>query len=76
MVLTLSGIPKSMMLLGIDVAVYHNPVTLLQAIGFSIAGAGTYHYSRLESPISSKLSQKIRDVEYQDLENGIIEKHG
>lgn len=65
-----------MMLLGIDVAVYRSPITWLQAVGFSIAGAGTYHYSRLESPIPSQLSQKIRDVEYQDVGDGVLEKHG
>jgi len=28
-------------------AVYHSPMTLVQALGFSIAGAATYYYSRL-----------------------------
>ena len=48
-VLTLSGIPKSILLAVVDMIVYHTPMSLMQGIGFSIAGLGTYYYSLLGS---------------------------
>ncbi|KAG9240097.1 DUF250 domain membrane protein [Calycina marina] len=49
LVLTLSGIPKSILLSSMDMMLYRTPITLVQAIGLSIAAAGTYRYSQLNS---------------------------
>lgn len=66
LVLTLSGIPKSILLSIIDMIVYGTSLSLLQVIGFSIAGAGTYHYSQLTfSPNRSRVKfEEKRSMEY------------
>jgi hypothetical protein len=48
----------------IDIAVYRTPLSLTQAIGFSIAGAGTYHYSQLNNP--GKIAPSVIDEKKVD----------
>ncbi|KAH8598348.1 triose-phosphate transporter family-domain-containing protein [Bisporella sp. PMI_857] len=78
-VLTLSGIPKSILLSVMDMMVYHTSISMIQTIGFSIAGAGTYYYSQLtnapkpaaeydEKRIDPPLVKKFVDEEAQLLE--------
>lgn len=43
-----------MMLMGLDMVLYQSPMTMMQIIGFTIAGTGTYQYSQLKEPASSK----------------------
>jgi len=62
-VLTLSGIPKAIILMVLDMLMYHSQMSLLQAIGFSIAGAGTVYYSRLretDKQVSENAERKGR----------------
>jgi hypothetical protein len=61
----LSGIPKAILLVVIDMAVYQTPMTLVQALGFSIAGAGTYHYSQISQRV--KLDTPIRAEKKDDM---------
>ncbi len=73
LVLTLSGIPKTIMLLCIDMVVYHTPITPLQALGFGISAAGTYHYSKIgalkpqhvpQSHLNDNRDEESRLVDY------------
>jgi len=59
-VLTLSGIPKSIMLCLFDMVVYRSPMTLMQVVGFGIAGVGTYRYSRITQSASKDIDMKPR----------------
>jgi len=47
--LTLSGIPKSILLSVMDMIVYKTSITSIQAVGYTIAAAGTYHYSQISN---------------------------
>ena len=80
MVLTLSGIPKSILLSILDMIVYHTPISSVQVLGFSIAGSGTYYYSQLKNTSGKgqivldekkgdpPITRKIRDEESQLLD--------
>ncbi|RDW64043.1 hypothetical protein BP5796_10545 [Coleophoma crateriformis] len=57
LVLTLAGIPKAVMLMGLDMILYQCPMTILQAIGFTIAGVGTYQYSQLKESSAQRAIQ-------------------
>ncbi|KAH8752698.1 triose-phosphate transporter family-domain-containing protein [Hyaloscypha sp. PMI_1271] len=76
-VLTLSGIPKSILLTLIDMAAYQNPLTLMQAVGFCVAGAGTYYYSRLTQSMTAerKLQLEKKDDRHHksDEESQLLE---
>ncbi|KAL3420062.1 triose-phosphate transporter [Phlyctema vagabunda] len=64
LVLTLAGIPKAMILMGLDMYMFNCPLSLMQAIGFTIAGTGTYRYSQLKESVreaGSKGATKWQD---------------
>jgi hypothetical protein len=62
-VLSLSGIPKTFLLVLVDMAMFDSSMSFLQAVGFTIAGVGTYHYSRISKPggSTSKSAPKVKE---------------
>ncbi|KAH8749851.1 triose-phosphate transporter family-domain-containing protein [Hyaloscypha sp. PMI_1271] len=68
-VLTLSGIPKAAILCVFDMVVYSSPITVIQAVGFVIAGAGTYRYSTLTQSQPQKLDEK-NEIKYEPFLKG------
>lgn len=59
-VLTLGELPKSISMICLDIAVYSTRLSRSEAIGFSLAGAGTYGFSTLKSPDSPEKSLPFR----------------
>lgn len=62
------------MIMCLDMVLYGSPMTIMQGIGFSIAGAGTYHYSRLKESESSKKAYVKTEVDLEQnhhLLNGV-----
>ena len=47
-----------------DMVVYSSPITMMQAAGFVIAGAGTYRYSTLTQSQPQKLDEK-NEIKYE-----------
>ncbi|KAI9729518.1 MAG: hypothetical protein M1818_008490 [Claussenomyces sp. TS43310] len=87
LVLTLCGIPKAILMVGLDMALYGTPLTLLQAVGFAIAGLGTYHYSRLtgsksaglgsgEQDEKSNIREQVEDEESRLMGHGLDDQRG
>lgn len=68
LVLTLAGIPKAIMLMVLDMILYQSPMSKIQAIGFTIAGFGTYQYSRLKESAKNNGSKGMTVVADQDEE--------
>jgi hypothetical protein len=49
--------------------VYSSPITVIQAVGFVIAGAGTYRYSTLTQSQPQKLDEK-NEIKYEPFLKG------
>jgi hypothetical protein len=62
----------------VDMAIYHSPMTLIQVVGFSIAGAGTYQYSLLSKgnqPAISIMKEREEDPRKQsDEESKLLDQ--
>lgn len=62
LVLTLSGIPKSILLSVMDMIVYKTSITSTQTFGYAVAAAGTYYYSQLNNSGSGRPDEKQGDL--------------